>query len=291
MVRILMAAVVLASCFSAQAAEVRETRVPGDVNCDGEIDISDAVFVLVYLFSGTAEAPCPLADRPELVARVSELEAEVALQATVIAEKDAEIAQMAAENVALQTELEALLRRPSLPATGQTKCYDTAGTEIPCDNPDFPGQDGFYRAGCATEGRFTDNEDGTVTDSCTGLMWQKNTAIPTAADFTDGYRPEPDGRLNWRHSLLYCENLTLAGHDDWRVPNMRELQSIVNCEHRFPAIDPVLGAASGWHWSSSSNVALCEFTWIVDFFDGHVYDSSGNKGSGLYFVRAIRGGL
>ncbi|WP_406683517.1 DUF1566 domain-containing protein [Seonamhaeicola sp. MEBiC1930] len=60
---------------------------------------------------------------------------------------------------------------------------------------------------------FVDNNDGTVTDNATGLMWQK------ADDGT--------GR-NWKSALDYAENLELASYSDWRLPNAKELQSIVD---------------------------------------------------------------
>ena len=60
--------------------------------------------------------------------------------------------------------------------------------------------------------KFKDNGDGTVTDSATGLMWQK------------GYAKG----LNWEDALRYAENLELAGHSDWRLPDIKELQSIVD---------------------------------------------------------------
>lgn len=77
--------------------------------------------------------------------------------------------------------------------------------------------------------KFTDNGDGTVTDHATGLTWQK-------ADSGKG--------LNWAAALAYAENLEYAGHSDWRLPNAKELQSIVDYT-RAPdktgsaAIDPV----------------------------------------------------
>ena len=54
-----------------------------------------------------------------------------------------------------------------LPDTGQTKCYDTGGTEIPCAGT---GQDGAYSINPMS---YTDNGNGTVTDNNTGLIWQK----------------------------------------------------------------------------------------------------------------------
>lgn len=76
---------------------------------------------------------------------------------------------------------------------------------------------------------FVDNGDSTVSDLATGLMWQK-------AD--DGI-----GR-DWEEALAYAENLELAGHNDWRLPNAKELQSIVDYTRSpqttsSPAIDPV----------------------------------------------------
>jgi hypothetical protein len=76
---------------------------------------------------------------------------------------------------------------------------------------------------------FVDNGDGTISDYATGLMWQK-------AD---------DGKArNWEESLAYAEGLELAVHSDWRLPNAKELQSIVDYSRspqttKSPAIDPV----------------------------------------------------
>ncbi len=76
---------------------------------------------------------------------------------------------------------------------------------------------------------FINNGDGTVSDLATGLMWQ------TADD---------GSRRDWRESLDYAEGLELASHDNWRLPNAKELQSIVDYSRspqttNSPAIDPV----------------------------------------------------
>jgi len=84
------------------------------------------------------------------------------------------------------------------------------------------------------ENRFVDNGDGTVSDLATGLMWQK-------ADSGTG--------MEWKSALEYAERLKLGGHDDWRLPNAKELQSIVDYS-RSPqttgsaAIDPVFETTS-----------------------------------------------
>lgn len=100
-----------------------------------------------------------------------------------------------------------------LPQTGQTKCYDEAGTEIDCSGT---GQDGDIRAGVSWPSpRFTDNGDGTVTDNLTGLMWVKS--------------PDSNGRA-WNDAVDYCNNLDFAGYTDWRLPNVNELESLVNAD-------------------------------------------------------------
>lgn len=76
---------------------------------------------------------------------------------------------------------------------------------------------------------FIDNGDGTISDQATGLMWQK------ADDGT--------GR-DWQESLAFAEDLELATYSDWRLPNIKELQSIVDYSRspqttQSPAIDPV----------------------------------------------------
>jgi hypothetical protein len=78
---------------------------------------------------------------------------------------------------------------------------------------------------------FIDNSDGTVLDSRTGLMWEQKT--------DDGGVRDKDNTYTWKDALAYCENLTLGGHDDWRLPTIKELSSLVDLSRYNPAIDPV----------------------------------------------------
>jgi hypothetical protein len=67
-----------------------------------------------------------------------------------------------------------------LPQTGQTKCYDLSGTEIPCEGT---GQDGDVRAGLSRpDPRFTDNGNGTATDNLTGLTWTRDANVMVNRD-------------------------------------------------------------------------------------------------------------
>ncbi len=69
---------------------------------------------------------------------------------------------------------------------------------------------------------FHDNGDGTITDRATGLTWmQSDSATLRAGDHRDG-------KLNWQQALAWAEGLEFADHSDWRLPNAKELQSIVD---------------------------------------------------------------
>jgi hypothetical protein len=176
-------------------------------------------------------------------------------------------------------------RVTGLPSTGQTKCYDETGSEIDCSSADYPGQDGFYQAGCPTAGRFTDNGDGTVLDNCTGLMWQKDTADVSGNGTIGG-----EDQVSWKHALQYCEGLSFAGHTDWRLPNGRELQSIAEYRRSIPSIDPIFIAASGmssYYWSSSTCEYDPVYAWYVHFYYGNA--DCGWKSNANY-VRAVRSG-
>jgi hypothetical protein len=119
------------------------------------------------------------------------------------------------------------------PDTGQMKCYTTGGEEIDCTDTIHPRQDGLYQTGCPMEDRFVENGNGTVTDTCTGLMWQKMTAQPGST-----YDPEGNGYMTWKQALAYCSSLGVipgtdqrfdgAGYVDWRLPSVHELQLLIH---------------------------------------------------------------
>jgi hypothetical protein len=102
--------------------------------------------------------------------------------------------------------------------TGQTTCWDTGGAVIPCAGT---GQDGELQKGLARA--YVDNGDGTITDTKTGLMWEKLS--------DDGSMHDQDTTYTWANAFA-VKVATLnggggfAGYTDWRVPNVNELQSI-----------------------------------------------------------------
>jgi hypothetical protein len=171
------------------------------------------------------------------------------------------------------------------PATGQTTSYQA-------------GDDGDINAGAALS--YTDNSDGTITDNNTGLVWEKKTATcpgihcwlgayTWAAAFTDFI----DVLNDVSGGGVSC----FAGHCDWRLPNVKELQSIVNYGMSNPSVSAAFNdcgngscTAASAYWASSSLVSNPAVAWVVSFFSGGVGTGAGFKG-GPNHVRAVRGGL
>ena len=121
---------------------------------------------------------------------------------------------------------------------------------------------------------FMNNGDNTITDTNTGLMWQKEA---------------PGSTMNWEGPITYCENLSLAGHNDWRLPTIKELTSIVNLAKYNLTIDTqyFLNTVLSCYWSSTTYAGSTSPAWVINFWRG--YDHDCNK-SYDYSVRAVRGG-
>jgi len=183
-----------------------------------------------------------------------------------------------------------------VPQTGQTTSYAAR-------------DDGAIRAGVVLPSpRFADNSNGTITDNLTGLIWLKNANCPNLD-------------RNWPTALAdvasFNTNGTMNGNDcadtsnggthqtDWRLPNIRELFSLVH----FGFFDPALSNAAGtakWdgadtftgfmsapglstYWSSTANSFDPTWAWVVDF-DGFSLVFSVQKTGGIgSFVIPVRG--
>ncbi len=122
--------------------------------------------------------------------------------------------------------------------------------------------------------RLQQNENSTTLDLTTGLMWQKDESRPA----------------NWEEALAYCEKLELAGFNDWRLPTIKELSSLVDENRITPAIDTAYfpAARSAPYWAGTTFTDHPGFAWYVHFDNGLEYNG-GYKGR-RYFVRAVRGG-
>jgi hypothetical protein len=154
-----------------------------------------------------------------------------------------------------------------VPKTGQATSY-------------VPGDDGDLQPGVSwPEPRFTDNADGTVTDNLTGLMWAQNA--------------NADGLKDWSASLDYCKNLVSGGYSDWRLPNINELSSLIDCSEYGPALPgghPFTGVMEDNYWSSTTYGTIR--AWTANLESGETSHGYA-KGSSCYIwpVRAQEDGV
>ena len=96
-------------------------------------------------------------------------------------------------------------------------------------------------------------ENEIVSDSATGIIWQKSYASDK----------------NWQDALSYCENLEYAGYTDWRLPNKNDLVSLVKYGKYNPASD-FPDMPSSYFWSSSTIAEINDYAWSVEFYSGFV---------------------
>ena len=179
-----------------------------------------------------------------------------------------------------------------VPRTGQTACYDSDGYVIACNET---GQDGEIQAGVAwPDPRFADRGNGTVSDNLTGIMWSKDAGLMKTRNpdnDTDG--TAGDGAITWQHALDYIKRLNrenYLGHTDWRLPNVNELESLMNVEHYNPALPqrhPFTNVRLDYYWSSTYSADYTDQAWLVGMAGGDVLrDEKANN----YYVWPVRAG-
>lgn len=171
-----------------------------------------------------------------------------------------------------------------IPDTGQTLCYDVAGAVIPCPAPAAAlAQDGSYQPAVSQQNYATQSPaagTSVTVDNITGLMWVTN-----PLDALIG------GAYTWLNAINACENLNYATYSDWRLPNVKELLSIVNRQNLNPTINTTyfLNTQNSNYWSSTSAaIDPSNFAWFVAFGIPNLgYNLKNNTG----YVRCVRGGL
>ncbi len=166
------------------------------------------------------------------------------------------------------------------PKTGQTGAYQA-------------GDDGANSKGAVWPNpRFTvgTGVDGTncVTDNLTGLTWARNANLA--------------GQMTWSDAIAYCAGLTYGGTNDWRLPNVREMHSLIDYGQSSPALcnasgvaqwtenDPFTDVQSGSYYWSSTSVAFkfnTDYAWFIYLSDGYVEP---NEKINIWYVWPVSGG-
>ncbi len=160
--------------------------------------------------------------------------------------------------------------------TGQTQCFDQKGRIIPCPGT---GQDGEFQKGiCLRDSRFN-IWDTIVSDQLTGLLWTKQGSL---SEFP----------LSWSEVLDFVKKMNTAGtygYSDWRLPNRRELFSLINHSNINPSLaqNTFLNAFSGYYWTSTTCCRLPSQAWYIHLGGARVF--KGMK-HGSYMVWPVRSG-
>ncbi|MDD3517914.1 MAG: DUF1566 domain-containing protein [Chromatiales bacterium] len=142
-------------------------------------------------------------------------------------------------------------------------------------------------------GRYVEHGNGSVTDTVTGLMWKKCSEGMTWAPGSESCDDTPSG-YDWlgAHRRATAVNAVEEGenygHQDWRLPNVKELASLVELACHDPAINESVfdDVTAGSYWSSSTSVDYAGAAWYVNFGGGSI--SAESKEVGTLFVRLVR---
>jgi len=137
--------------------------------------------------------------------------------------------------------------------TGQHECYDSNGNIVACTNS---GQDAEFQSGISwPDPRFEVN-DNLVLDNLTGLQWHKNANIC-------------EYPVTWEEAFDYLSKMNkerIEGRHDWRLPNRRELRSLLSFDTRKPALPsrhPFENVFLNWYWTSTTAAISPAYAWYI----------------------------
>jgi len=135
-------------------------------------------------------------------------------------------------------------------------------------------------------GAPTDNGDGTVTEPRSGLMWDRCALGQDAANACAG-----DATFsNWQDALVAVRTSNTQhwrGHDDWRLPNVKELATLVDAARHRPAIDTATfpNTAASAYWSSTTDIHVTRAAWAVFFGEGDIFAKEKSTRAAIRLVR------
>ena len=203
-----------------------------------------------------------------------------------------------------------------VPDTGQTTCYDEAGNVITCPEPgeDYYGQDASYTINPMSFTKLAQNgvelpdtatpADGWIMtrDNVTGLIWEIKTDDETIHDKDNTYtwydsNPETNGGnagtpgegTDTEDFINALNAANFGGFSDWRLPTIKELDTIVDLSRTYPSVDTAYfpNTKASYYWSSTTSADYTGSAWRLYFDYGYGNDYAKSSSS---YVRAVRGG-
>ena len=159
--------------------------------------------------------------------------------------------------------------------TGQRSCHADDGREVPCEGS---GQDASFAVGTPWPQPRFDVRGDEVIDRLTGLIWCRSANV---AEFP----------LAWQEALDFVATMNLEqrfGQRDWRMPNRRELRSLLSLQTRLPALPerhPFTDVFNGWYWSATTAAISPAHAWYVAFDGGRMFYGGKDQSFVLWPVR------
>lgn len=160
-------------------------------------------------------------------------------------------------------------------ATGQTECFDAAGRPTDCMGS---GQNGEFRTGVPWPvPRFDLLESDLALDRLTGLVWPRTASL---GDFP----------MSWPEALEAVARMNVEnafGHADWRLPNRRELSSLVSYNHHRPALaaQHPFTVSQTWYWTSTTASMAPGYAWHVHLEGGRMFYGDKTRDAMVWPVR------
>lgn len=181
----------------------------------------------------------------------------------------------------------------SVPRTGQTTCFDSSGNQF--SDCSGTGQDGELLKGTVwSNPRFSDNNDGTITDLFTGLAWTKDANAPGPVACTPATAKNLKGALDY----VKCLNAnSYLGRSDWRVPNANELKTLLNAGENSTAVwltnSGFVNVSQSVYKSSTPTVSSLDVSgiaWCANLNDGALSGYSLTHADHVWPVRTALAG-
>ena len=141
----------------------------------------------------------------------------------------------------------------------------------------------LFSLSVSTYAELSKNANDVVTDSITKLQWQDN---------VNPYDTQKE--LSLVNATVYCEDLVLDGHNDWRLPNINELSSLIDDTKYFPAMNAIFQNQQNnvndnlSYWSSTTMARTPTKNWNIQFHEGTEQYYNGFKATAHFYVRCVR---